>query len=266
MNDEMSYLPAIRNDETLKRFLLASLALHLVIASFAVLRLYLSRPTEGWGGPGGAITVGVVGSVPAIPLPHPDVESPNRVVDESKGLFKAEPKPLPKPEADATPIPKFERNKPPKYITKPSKVLENRIPPPPNAIPYGGGGAPTVPTTSFAIGAGTTQAGMAFNGNGGGDFGSRFSWYVEGVQRRISGNWLQSTVDPSLAYAQRVVVTFTILRSGDVANVQVTHSSNNASVDNSAVRAVLESKPLDRLPAAYAGSNVNCEFWFDYKR
>jgi protein TonB len=260
----MSYLPAIRNDETLKRFLLASLALHLAVASFAVLRLYLSRPTESWGGPGGAITVGVVGSVPAIPLPRPDVQSPNRVVDESKGLFKAEPKPLPKPEADATPIPKFERNKPPKYITKPSKVLENPIPPPPNAIPYGGGGAPSVPVTSFAVGA--SAAASNFAGSGGGDFGTRFSWYVDGVNRRVSGNWIQSSIDPSLAYAQRVVVTFTILRSGDVTNVQVTHSSNNASVDNSAVRAVLESKPLDRLPAAYSGSSVNCEFWFDYKR
>src|SRR5580692_7212180 len=101
----MSYLPTIRNDDALKRFLMASLALHLVLASFAALRLYLSRPTDSWGGEGGAITVGVVGSVPAIPLPHPDVETPNRVVDESKGLYKNEP--LPKPEPDATPIPKF---------------------------------------------------------------------------------------------------------------------------------------------------------------
>jgi periplasmic protein TonB len=260
----MSYMPTIRNDDALKRFLLASLALHLAIASLAVLRLYLLRPSENWGGAEGAITVGVVGSVPAIPLPHSEVETPSRVVDESKGLYKAEPKPLPPP--DATPIPKFERNKPPKYITKPSKLLENRTPPPPNAIPYGGGGAPSVPASSFAIGPGATQAALAFPGMGGGDFGSRFSWYVEGVQRRISGNWLQSSVDPTLAYAQRVIVTFTILRSGAVTNVQVTHSSNNASVDNSAVRAVLESNPLGQLPAAYSGPSVNCEFWFDYKR
>src|SRR5271154_4688825 len=175
----MSYMPATRADDALKRFLLASLALHLTVASVAALRLYLSRPTEGWGATEGAITVGVVGSVPAIPLPHSEVETPSRVVDESKGLYKAEAKPVPPP--DATPIPKFERNKPPKYISKPSKLLENRTPPPPNAIPYGGGGAPTVPATSFAIGPGATQAALGFTGAGGGDFGSRFSWYVEGV-------------------------------------------------------------------------------------
>jgi protein TonB len=259
----MSYLPATRNDEALKRFLLASLALHLIVASIAALRLYLSRPTEGWGGEQGAITVGVVGNVPAIPLPHSEVETPNRVVDESKGLYKAEPKPVPQP--DATPIPKFERNKPPKYISKPSKLLENPTPPPPNAIPYGAGGAPTVPATSFAMGPGAAKAGVSFSGPGG-DFGTRFSWYVDGVTRRVSGNWLQSTVDPSLAYAQRVVVAFTILRTGEVTNVQVTHSSNNSSVDKSVIRAVLESSPLDRLPPAYSGSTVNVEFYFDYKR
>ena len=93
----MSYLPATRNDDALKRFLMASLALHLIVASVAALRLYLSRPTEGWGGEQGAITIGVVGNVPAIPLPHSEVETPNRVVDESKGLYKAEPKPVPQP-------------------------------------------------------------------------------------------------------------------------------------------------------------------------
>ena len=175
--------------------------------------------------------------------------STNRVVDESKGLFKAEPKPLPKPAPDATPIPKFERNKPPKYVTHPSKLLENPTPPPPNAIPYGGGGTPTIPITSFAMGPGTTQAGLGFTGAAGGDFGSRFSWYVEAVQRRISSNWLQSAIDPSVTTAPRVIVTFTIMRDGTVTNIQVTQRSNNYSVDSSAVRAVQRFEPT-RSPSA----------------
>jgi protein TonB len=230
------------------------------------------------------VTVGLVGNVPAIPLPRPEVESPNRVVDNTKGLYKAEPKPLPKPEPDAVPIPKFQKNKPPKYVkppkelesnmaqppkyvTRPSKVLENNTPPPPNAIPYGAGGAPTVPTTSFAMGnSAATAAGMSFGGGQGGDFGSRFSWYVQAVQRRISSNWLQSTVDPSVAYAPRVIVTFTILRDGTVTNIQIQRSSNIYSVDNSAVRAVQTSSPLQSLPGGYTGSEVNVQFWFDFHR
>jgi periplasmic protein TonB len=262
----MSTMTATRPGDALKQFVWISVILHGVLALMAGVSTYFSQSGENWGGPGGSISVGVVGSVPAIPLPRPDVVSPNRVVDESKGLFKSEPQPVPTPPPDAVPIPKFEKNKPPKYISPKSKVLENPTPPPTNAIPYGGGGTPSVPVTSFAMGAGTTQAGLAFSGVGGGDFGSRFSWYVEAVQRRISSNWLQSSVDPSVAYAPRVVVTFTILRDGTVTNVQITQRSNNYSVDNSAVRAVNASSPLDRLPGAYSGSSVNVEFYFDYHR
>jgi outer membrane biosynthesis protein TonB len=48
--------------------------------------------------------------------------------------------------------------------------------------------------------------------------------------------------------------------------VQVLRSSGNASVDYSARRAVLDSSPLERLPAGYGGSNVSVEFWFDFRR
>jgi periplasmic protein TonB len=261
--------PAFDNwTRPLGKFFAGSLVFHVALAALLVISAKYSHQEESWGGPGGAISVGVVGSVPGIPMPRPEVETTNRVVDESKGLYKSEPVPKVVPPPDATPIPKFERNKPPKYVTRPSKVLENKAPPPPNAVPYGGGGTPTVPYTSFAMGAGTaTQGGIGFSaGAGGGNFGSRFSWYVEAVQRRVSGNWLQSTVDPRIQYAPRVVVTFTILRDGTVTNVQVTTSSANASVDMSAVRAVRESSPLDHLPPEYSGSNVSVEFWFDYKR
>jgi protein TonB len=208
-----------------------------------------------------------VGNVPAVPLPKPDVASENRVVDESKGLYKTEPVPPPPIPQDATPIPKFEKNKPPKFVTKKSKVLENPTPPPPNAVPYGGGGTPTVPTSSFALGAGSaTQAGMGFTGQGGGDFASKYGWYVEAVQRRVSTNWLQSSVDPSIQFAPRAVVTFQIMRDGSISNIQVTHSSGNSSVDTSVVRAVQSASPAQRLPNEYSGSFVNVEFWFDFKR
>jgi TonB family protein len=63
-----------------------------------------------------------------------------------------------------------------------------------------------------------------------------------------------------------VIAGFTILRDGTITNIQITHSSNNYSVDNSAIRAVKASSPLDRLPAAYSGSEVSVEFWFDFHR
>jgi len=261
----MATLAANRTQEGLGRPLTFSVLFHGGLLTLLAISAFFSHRGDPWGGPGGAISVGLVGSVPGVPMPRPEVETPSRVVDESKGLYKSEPQPKVQPPADATPIPKFERNKPPKYNTRPSKVLENPTPPPPNAVPYGGGGAPTVPYTSFSMGAGT-QGGLGFSGAGGGDFGSKFPWYVEAVQRRVSGNWLQSTVDPGVRFAPRVVVTFDILRNGAAANIQVIRSSGNSSVDTSAVRAIRDSSPLGPLPGEYGGSKVSVEFWFDFKR
>lgn len=283
----MSYAATIRADESLKRFLYYSGGLHLVLLGLVVYGAFVTNNGESWGGPGGAITVGLVGNVPAIPLPRPEFVSESRVVDESKGLYTSPPPDIKTPPPpDAIPIPSFNLTKPqperkpktppkeeprnltppPKYNSRPSKLLENPNPPPENAVPYGRGGTPTIPTTSFAMGAGTTQAGLGFSGVGGGDFGTRFSWYVQAVQQRVSRNWLQSTIDPRLTTAPRVIVTFDILRSGQVVNVQVTQSSNNYSVDSSAIRAVQNSSPLNPLPAEYNGSKVSVEFWFDFQR
>jgi protein TonB len=265
----MASTAAIRAPETLKGPLTFSLAFHGVLALLFVGSAIFSHSGNDWGGPGGAVTVGVVGSLPAVPLPTPEVSTPSRVVDESKGLYKAEPPAMPTPPPpDAVPIPKFDKLKPPpKYVTRPSKVLENPKPPPPNAVPYGGGGTPTVPTTSFAMGPGTAaQAGMGFEGPGAGNFGARFSWYVEAVQRKISASWLQSTVDPRVQFAPRMVATFDISRDGSVSNIQITKSSGDPSVDTSAVRAIRDASPLDRLPPEYQGSRVSVEFWFDFKR
>jgi periplasmic protein TonB len=263
----MASIAANPTPDTLKGPLSISLVLHGALALLFIGSAVFSHQGDSWGGPGGAITVGVVGSLPAVPMPRPEVETPSRVVDESKGLYKAEPQPKPVVPPDATPIPKFEKNKSPKYVTRPSKTLENPKPPPPNAVPYGGGGTPTVPYSSFAMGPGSsTQAGMGFEGPGAGNFGERFSWYVEAVQRKVSSAWLQSTVDPSIQFAPRLVATFDIMRDGSVANIQVTKSSGNASVDSSAVRAIRDASPMQQLPPAYSGSKVSVEFWFDFKR
>jgi protein TonB len=274
----MTAIATYRASQDLKAFLWYSVALHFALLLLAIVPIFFPQNVENWGSPGGgSVKVGIVGSIPAIPLPRPEIETPSRVVDETKGLYKAEPPEIKAPPPDAIPIPKFEHLKPPKPAkmanttppppkdTHPSKILENPIPPPPNAVPYGKGGTPTVPVTSFALGAGTTQAGISFSGpSGSGDFGSKYPWYVEGVQRRISGNWIQSTVDANVGWAPRVVVSFEILKDGTIVNVQITRSSNNNSVDTSAKRAVLDCVKVQPLPPGYSTAVV--EFWFDYKR
>lgn len=250
---------------SLKAPLAGSITFHLFLFGALFLSSVRSHRGELWGGPGGgSITVGLVAEVPGIPLPRPEVTTASRVVDVTKGLYKAEAEPKPKePATPTTPIPKFERYKQPRYVTRPSRVLENPETPPPNAIPYGQGGTPTLPFTSFAVG--SAEGGLAFSGPGGA-FGARFPWYVEAVRRRISSNWLQSTVDPTIRWAPRVVIDFEILRDGSITNIQLMRTSGNSSVDSSAIRAIQLSNPLDRLPGEYGGSVVNVEFYFDFHR
>ena len=246
-----------------------SIVLHVLLFSSLIISTIFSRRGEVWGGPndGGATQVSLVGSAPGINLPHPTVVTPNRNVDPTKGLYKEEPKAKPQPEPDAKKIPAFTKDKPQKIYTQPSKVLENPVQPPPNAVPYGGGGTPDLPYSHFVMGAGT-QGGLnvGSGSGGGGDFGSRYAWYVEAVRNRISSNWLMATVDPTVRMAPRTVLSFQILRNGTIANIQVTQSSGNRSVDDSGRRAILSSNPLPPLPSDYRGANINVEFWFDFHR
>jgi periplasmic protein TonB len=254
----------------LGRPLAVSAGLHTVLVALLLFSAFYVPPRNTWsatGGGGGAVSITAVGSLPGVPLPRPVVVSTSRVVDLTKGLYKSEPLPKkPPPPPDATPLPKFEREKklPP---SRPSRLLEDNSQPPPNAVPYGQGGTPTVPYTQFSAGSGS-QGGIGMGGPAGpaGNFATRYAWYVEAVQRRISGNWLQSTIDPAIRFAPRVVMEFQIFRDGSVRNIQITQSSGNASVDRSALRAVQDSIPFPTLPGDYAGSYVSVEFWFEFHR
>jgi hypothetical protein len=67
----MASTAAIRPPETLKGPLTFSLVFHVALALLFVGSAIFSHKGDDWGGPGGAVTVGVVGSLPAVPLPTP---------------------------------------------------------------------------------------------------------------------------------------------------------------------------------------------------
>lgn len=269
-----------RESPNLKGPLGYSVAFHVILFGAVISSVVFSHPGASWGGAGsqGAVTINLVGNVPAIPLPKPDIATNSRVADNTKGLYQTEtpPKAIPAPQPKAPPpdeskaiyLPKFDKYKEPEYLRgRTSKVLPNPVPPPKNAIPYGNGGSPQVPTSSYRPDQ-AKPGGISISGSNGGSFGSQFPWYVEAVQRRVSMNWQNaaSTVDPSVSFAPAGTITFTILRDGTVTNVQITQSSGNQSVDTSAIRAVESSSPLDRLPDAYSGSSVNVEYTFEFHR
>jgi TonB family protein len=257
---------AIDHRESLRGPLVASIIFHFLLTLFAVIyAIWGARLGKGWGSlnTGSAVHVNAVASLPGVPLPTPKITTPNTVAVQNPGLFQNEPVPKPPPSMLEQKIPKFkEAIKPPKEkIRANPRIQKEQIQPPPNAIPYGQGGKPTMSYSSVQTSAG--EAGVAV---GQADFGQQFAWYVAAVRARISSNWLISTISPSILSAPRVFVDFDINRDGSISNARVTQSSGIPEVDRSALRAVLASSPLAPLPPNYSGNKVSVEFYFDLKR
>jgi len=241
-----------------------SLALHaLLFGAILVYGLVSSMGGGSWGsgGTGGGAMSATLVSPSAIPLP-PNEMGKSIVAHESPGLSKS----LPRQEEkapEAIPIPeKNAKKKPPK--PERSTVAKNMPPEPEpeNVVPFGQGGPISGPYGVFT--AGGAKGGLSFGG--GGDFGSRFGWYVDVVRRKISENWMKYEIDPRVSSGQRVYITFDILRNGEPTNVQIEQSSGVPSLDVSATRAIQRIDTFGSLPNEYNGSKVSVEFWFDYRR
>lgn len=240
-----------------------SAVLHLAFAGFVVLWALLIHGGRGtgWGGGGGGDAMGAT-LVTTVPLPASAASTENVLATESKGLSKSQPK-VQEQEPEAIPIPGKNAKVKPKPVTTASQRKPQPEPEESNQIPYGEGGPVSGPYGMFS--AGGAKGGFGFTG-GGGDFGNRFSWYVQNVQRKVSENWLKYEVDPRITEANRVYLTFDIARDGRPANVQIEQSSGVPSLDISAMRAIQRIDTFGPLPPDYSGTKVSVEFWFDYKR
>jgi periplasmic protein TonB len=236
-----------------------SLVLHVAVAGSILLYAVVlpSSHGEGWGAGGGGDAMGVT-LVSTVPLPAPQTQTQNVLANESKGITQSLPKPEPVEEKlpDAIAIPdKITKTKPvPKTTATKEKAKPQPVEEADNVVPYGEGGPVSGPYGTFSA-------------NGAkGDFGSRYAWYVKVVQQKVSENWLKYEVDPRISTAQRVYVTFDVMRDGHPTNVQVEQSSGVPSLDQSATRAIQRIDTFGPLPSDYAANKVSVEFWFDYKR
>ena len=217
---------------------------------------------EGWGSGGGGSAIGVT-LVSAVPLPAKAAPTQNVLANESKGLTKSEPK-VEEKEPDAIEIQAKNSKVKPKKPPAPTKAKHE---PPPeeetNQVAFGEGGPVSGPYGTFD--AGGAKGGFGITG-GGGDFGTRYGWYVKVIQQKVSENWLKYEVDPRITSAQRVYITFDVARDGHPYNVQVEQSSGVPSLDISATRALQRIDTFGPLPSDYSGSKISVEYWFDYSR
>ena len=245
--------------------LMWSTGLHLGFWGFVLLYTVIlpGHRGDGWGAGGGGEAIGVA-LVSNVPLPANPTQTQNVLANESKGLALSRPT-LQQVEPDAIPIP--DKTAKTKVKPTPSATKQQKPQPEPepesNEVPFGQGGPVSGPYGTFS--AAGAKGGFGFTG-GGGDFGSRYAWYVRVVQQKVSENWLKYEVDPRIQSANRVYLSFDINRAGQPTNVQVEQSSGIPSLDQSAIRAVQRIDTFGPLPSDYSGGKVSVEFWFDYKR
>jgi protein TonB len=239
-----------------------SAAFHAAVA--AVILVYAMVATgnsgSGWGAGGGGEAIGAT-LVSTVPLPANPAATKNVVANESKGVTQSQPTPVEK-EPDAVEIQgKNAKIKP----TKTPTVTKEKPHPAPeeenNQVAFGEGGPVSGPYGGFSAGA--AKGGFGVTG-GGGDFGTKYAWYVHVIQQKVSENWLRYEVDPKITTAQRVYITFDVARDGHPQNVQVEQSSGVPALDISATRALQRIDTFGPLPPDYSGNKISVEFWFDY--
>lgn len=128
----------------------------------------------------------------------------------------------------------------------------------------------------FGTGAGGTGSGTGngsgsgAGGGGGGDpFGVEgfpFTYYLQMVSDKISGNWFTSMSDPGLGGQIQTQIYFRIFRNGQVADVKVEVSSGAQTFDLSAMRAIQTASPFPALPADYDGQYLGIHLIFEHAK
>jgi protein TonB len=280
----MSVALANTDEVTLRKFLVYSVFLHGSLVLAIGLSAWYQYRGNQWNNAGGSqgneVKVNLVDSA-GIPMPKPDVVTDSHVVNPTKALYQdTKPPDVQDAVKDALEIPKFKDDQPlkpvihpkefkdeprrPKPVAHPSKVFEDLHPTPDNVVKSDRGGSPNL-ATGYGDAPGSPASGVKIQSPGGGDFATRYGWYVEAVRRKIGSNWNLFEIDPAVRSARRAksVLTFTINRDGSVKNIRMETSSGNQSMDISAQRALANASPMPPLPNDYSGSYVNVNFDFD---
>jgi protein TonB len=261
----MRHVEVLEEKDSLRSPFLGSLAVHgIVFAAIAASMLIKPGAAEQWGDPnsagGGAVGVTMVKS---IPLPSRS-GAVNPLASDTKSQVPSPPKAEPK---------KAARREDPDAIALKTKGAKQRAtrdrytssktdtrPQPSNQMYSSAGQAAVSPLYGLAPGSGGVGVGT------GAPFGTRFGAYAALVRDRVARQWRTEQVDARLRTLPPAIVTFEIMRSGQVQNVRVVQSSGNRALDYSAERAVLQAGPFEPLPAAYGGSSASIEFWFQLQR
>lgn len=258
--------------ESLRKPLAASLLLHATVFSFlALFEWNRARSVIPWGSPTGS-SGSAVPITPVSRIPLPGRQGPIQpVANDTPSRVPAPPKPVParaQPKAEDQEEGVAIRGR----VTRrtPTSTASTALTPSrtrstaseqPSQLYSSSGAAVSSPLYGATSGGGGEGVGVGSN-----PFGNRFGYYVELLRQRVASNWDTSTVDPRLRTAPPVILTFEILRDGQVRNLRFLQRSGHPDLDYSAQRAILQSSPFPPLPSGFERDYVTIEFWFQLRR
>lgn len=259
----MRHVDILEERDSLRGPFLGSLVLHAGLAGLIV-ALTVGNVGERtpWGEPN-AMGGGAVGVTPVKSIPMPLREGPvNRVANDTRSQVPAEVKPAPAkaaPKQDPDAISIRSKRAPAKKTQRAASPVKSRETAS-HQVTSSTGAAASSPLYAMTPGAGGIGVGT------GAPFGYQFGAYAALVRDRVAQRWRTEQVDPRLRSLPPAIVTFEIVRTGQVRNIRVVQSSGNRSLDYSAERAITEAAPFQPLPPQYGGSVAVIEFWFQLQR
>ncbi|HUA92245.1 MAG TPA: TonB family protein [Terracidiphilus sp.] len=211
-----------------------------------------------WGNPGsgGAMQVTLVSS--SIPLPNNQPVNQNVLSTETPSPAPPPPSPKEQHQVDETAIPIQGKKVTPKKQTTP-KTPQHQPPPPQNRAQYGELNGTNIPHA--------TQPQVGSNGPttvGDNNFASRFGWYVNQINSKMSTTWNRFEVDQRTPRGSRVYIVFSISRDGSPGRVQLDRSSGSPTLDTSCLRAAQRVDTFGALPSAYNQSTLMVQYYCEY--
>jgi protein TonB len=248
--------------EPLGRPAAGSIVLHALLCVAIVLYYVLGGFLHSnlWGGAaaGGAIRVNITS---ALPLPSDQPINENVLATEKPSPAPEIPQPKDQTKTvdlSAVPIPgkTKEKNKPqpaPKSPLKQQQVAQD------NRARYGEQAGSSMPRSMNGQ---ASQAGPVSVNEG--DFGSRFAYYVEGIQRKMRANTNMQGVDPRTPKGTRAYILFTIRRDGSVSDIRMDRSSGSPTLDRECVRGAQRVDTFGQLPNGYSGNSVLTSYYCEY--
>jgi protein TonB len=225
--------------DSLKKPLAGSVALHVAVFGtvIAIPMIQGLRKHEPWGdiNSGGPGSVAVT-AVARIPLPARAGQVNPLANDTQAVVPAAPPKPKPQervrePEPDAIPL----RSKNAKSRPARESASNNKFRAQQRDLPnqmYSQTGPALVSPLIGQVGSGGVGIGT------GSPLGRRFGTYAMILRDQVARNWNTSQVDPRYHTAPVVIVTFTLMRNGQVKNVRLAQGSGIPLLDASAQRAI----------------------------